>query len=222
MYSDNIEMTPVVIGSDPAFLAAADGACARLKGASYPPPLDPTEVFLRPPSVAIIDGASPDEAIAELRRLECVLKRPLAVVVCRFDPEDLVLDNDRVSAIAWSEVVEDTLFEVVRWMVAGYAVQPRRAPAAGVPEVSVEEDEVMRLRMLSPTECRVLMLLAEAKSNKRIARTLAISDNTVRVHMRSIFIKLGVENRTQAALLAVRFRHCDVWQSKVADLLSAV
>lgn len=226
MYSHTIEITPVVIGDDPTFLDAANAACAKLAGAAFPPPLDPTDVFLRPPSVAIIEGRDPEGTLAELRRLECVFKRPLAVVVCHFDPEDLVPDTDRVCAIPFKqggpgETLENSLFEVVRWLAAGYAVQPRRAPTAAAPPVRVEEDEIMRLRMLSPTECRVLMLLAEAKSNKLIARTLRISDNTVRVHMRSIFIKLGVENRTQAALLATRFRHCDVWQNKVVDLLSA-
>lgn len=220
MLGQSIEMTPVVIGEDAQFRTAVDRAFERARVAAFPPPLDPTAVFLRPPTVAVVDGTDVRFARDEIRRLDSVLRNPLIVVVCRFDPAELAAEHDRVNAIALCDDLEPRLVEIIRWSVAGYAVRPRRAETAQAP-VSFADDELVRLRMLSPTECRVLMLLAQAKSNKLIGRTLNISDNTVRVHMRSIFIKLGVENRTEAALLATRYRHCDVWRNQVADLLSA-
>lgn len=59
---------------------------------------------------------------------------------------------------------------------------------------------------LTEREDSVLNLIAEGAGNKTIARRLNISDSTVRVHVRSIMKKLGVQNRTQAALRAVRQR----------------
>lgn len=59
---------------------------------------------------------------------------------------------------------------------------------------------------LTEQEDRVLSLIAEGCSNKMIARRLGISDGTVRVHVRSLLKKLGVQNRTQAALLAMSRR----------------
>ena len=47
-------------------------------------------------------------------------------------------------------------------------------------------------------------MLAEGHSNKLIARRLGINDTTVRVHVRAVLKKLGVNNRTQAALVASR------------------
>jgi DNA-binding NarL/FixJ family response regulator len=48
----------------------------------------------------------------------------------------------------------------------------------------------------------VLELLTKGKSNKQIARELDLSDNTVKIHVAAILRALGVENRTQAAIVA--------------------
>jgi DNA-binding NarL/FixJ family response regulator len=60
---------------------------------------------------------------------------------------------------------------------------------------------------LTPREQRVLDLLAEGLANKQIARRLGISDKTVKNHVTAVLAKLGVADRTSAALLAVRGGH---------------
>jgi DNA-binding NarL/FixJ family response regulator len=57
---------------------------------------------------------------------------------------------------------------------------------------------------LSPRELEVLRLLASGKDNGEIARDLSISAKTVKNHVSSIFVKLQLENRIQAAVYAVR------------------
>jgi NarL family two-component system response regulator LiaR len=57
---------------------------------------------------------------------------------------------------------------------------------------------------LTEREVEVLHLLAEGMMNKDIAQTLIISVRTVEAHLRSIYGKLGVDSRTEAALWAVR------------------
>jgi len=56
---------------------------------------------------------------------------------------------------------------------------------------------------LTARENAVLTLVTQGSSNKVIARKLGISDSTVRVHVRSVLKKLGVQNRTQAALVVL-------------------
>ncbi len=58
--------------------------------------------------------------------------------------------------------------------------------------------------VLSPREREVLVLLAEGLSNAEIAEQMGIALNTVRNHVRSILEKLGLRNRVQAAVYAVR------------------
>lgn len=57
---------------------------------------------------------------------------------------------------------------------------------------------------LSSRECQVLSLVAKGKANKEIGRLLSISENTVRNHIAHIFDKLGVQDRTEAAVQAVQ------------------
>ena len=57
---------------------------------------------------------------------------------------------------------------------------------------------------LSDRETEVLRLLARGKANKQIASELYIEEHTVKAHVSSILMKLGVQSRTQAALHAVR------------------
>jgi DNA-binding NarL/FixJ family response regulator len=58
---------------------------------------------------------------------------------------------------------------------------------------------------LSDREQEVLSLMAEGHNNSEIARQLYVSPNTVKTHVRGILNKLGVKNRIQAAILAVRY-----------------
>ena len=67
-----------------------------------------------------------------------------------------------------------------------------------------ESDSDPLLEPLTPREIEVLELLAEGLANKAIAERLAISDQTVKFHVASIYGKLGAANRTDAVRRAVR------------------
>jgi DNA-binding NarL/FixJ family response regulator len=76
----------------------------------------------------------------------------------------------------------------------------RHIPAEIAQEIAFHAaDEV-----LSEREMSVLRHVAEGKANKEIAWLMSISDDTVKAHMRSVFSKLEVSDRTQAVTVAVR------------------
>ena len=60
------------------------------------------------------------------------------------------------------------------------------------------------LQPLSPRERDVLRLIARGHSNRQIARDLAIGEQTVKTHVRGILAKLGLQDRVQAAIFALR------------------
>jgi DNA-binding NarL/FixJ family response regulator len=56
---------------------------------------------------------------------------------------------------------------------------------------------------LSPREREVLQLLAQGQTNREIARRLTVSVSTIKIHVEHILAKLGVSDRTQAAVRAI-------------------
>ena len=58
-------------------------------------------------------------------------------------------------------------------------------------------------RVLTPRESDVLAMISQGFSNKRVARTLEISPETVKTHVKRIFLKLAVSTRTEAVFRAV-------------------
>jgi DNA-binding NarL/FixJ family response regulator len=70
---------------------------------------------------------------------------------------------------------------------------------------AVSDQAVLKSRlMVTDREAEVLLWIARGKSNRDIAEILSLSPRTVNKHLEQIFTKLGVENRTSAAALAVR------------------
>lgn len=74
----------------------------------------------------------------------------------------------------------------------------RRLTPSPTPARFERNEAAIRSLGLSPRECQILALLASGQSNKALARSLAISPNTVKTHLASVYAKLGVDGRVQA------------------------
>jgi NarL family two-component system response regulator LiaR len=61
-----------------------------------------------------------------------------------------------------------------------------------------------RLESLSPREREVLASLSRGRSNREIARELALSEETVKSHVSRVLTKLGLQDRTQAAIFGLQ------------------
>ena len=88
------------------------------------------------------------------------------------------------------------LLDTIRAVHAG-----RKALAA---EISFELAEHSAEDELSPAEVRVLLLIAEGKSNKEIAAELAVSEDSVKGQVRNILSKLDANDRTHAAMIGIK------------------
>jgi DNA-binding NarL/FixJ family response regulator len=164
----------------------------------------------RRPDVAVVDVRMPpshtDEgarAAREIREahpeigillLSQVVEAAHAVALFSEQPEGFgYLLKDRVLEI------DDFLEAVRRVGRGGTAIDPQViAQLLGKPR---EDDP---LADLTPREREVLVLIARGRSNKRIALELGVAEKTVKTHVGHVLAKLGVSDRTQAALWAVR------------------
>jgi two-component system, NarL family, response regulator LiaR len=92
------------------------------------------------------------------------------------------------------------LCRAIKAAAAGQVQLTPQAAARLMQAVSASESP----EALTERETDVLRLLAQGKANKEIARSLNISEKTVKVHVSNILSKLGVQSRTQATLYAIR------------------
>ncbi len=103
----------------------------------------------------------------------------------------------------YKDVDPDALLRAIRSVHDGNTVL---APQAASLVASQPDRDVRGIGALTAREREVLGLLARGKSNREISRALLVAEKTVKSHVSAVLAKLGVADRTQAALLAVRDR----------------
>lgn len=104
----------------------------------------------------------------------------------------------------YKDVDPDALVRAIRSVHDGHTVL---APQAAGLVATRSGTGARGMGALTSRELQVLGLLADGRSNREIARTLGVAEKTVKTHVSAVLAKLGVADRTQAALLAVR--HAD-------------
>jgi DNA-binding NarL/FixJ family response regulator len=103
----------------------------------------------------------------------------------------------------YKDVDPDALVRAVRSVYDGNTVLAPEA-AGSLVRAGARSAAVAGLDALTAREREVLAQVAEGRSNREIARLLHVSEKTVKTHVSSVLAKLGVADRTQAALYAVR------------------
>ena len=94
------------------------------------------------------------------------------------------------------DISPEDLIKAIRIVNSGKKYIPRDIAEILSEHIGSEE--------LTPTETRILRQIVGGKANKEIAYDLKISENTVKTHVKNVFEKLGVSDRTSAATLAIK------------------
>ena len=153
------------------------------------------------PDVILMDIAMPEvDGIAAPRAILRGLPETRVVVVTWFGAESGMLDALDAGAQGYllKHTEPDALIEAVRSAHAGLAPLD---PRAG--RVLLDRQRGPQARApLSQREREVLDMVTLGMANKQIARRLGISERTVKAHLTSVFQRIGVTDRTQAALWA--------------------
>ncbi len=160
------------------------------------------------PDVVLMDLVMPQlDGVGAMRELRTRLPEIRVIVLTSFLDDDRLLPAIQAGAAGYllKDVEPSELARAVHAACQGEAMLD---PAVGARLVEAIADRqssrgVLRER-LTRREQDVLELIAHGRSNKRIALELGISEKTVKAHVGHLLAKLGVADRTQAALLAVR------------------
>jgi NarL family two-component system response regulator LiaR len=158
------------------------------------------------PDVVLMDLVMPNmDGIAATMRIKEQLPATHIIVLPSFLDDDRVVPAIRAGATSYllKDVAAADLARAIRAARAGQAqLHPEVAKRLMQQVTTPRKPEAGA--QLTDREREVLRLLAEGRSNKEIARSLVVSERTVKGHVSNILGKLGLQDRTQAALYAVR------------------
>ena len=155
------------------------------------------------PDVVLMDLVMPRlDGIEATRRILSERPGTRVIALTSFLDDDRVLPAVRAGAAGYllKDVEPPELVRAIRTVNDGEALLHPAVTARLLREVAADEND----GGLTAREREVLALVARGLPNKLIARELGIAEKTVKTHMSNILAKLGVSDRTQAALLAVR------------------
>jgi len=163
------------------------------------------------PDVVLMDIQMPVlDGVAATRDIRAHHPNTQVIVLTTFDDDEYVFEALRAGAVGYllKDVASDRLAEAIRCAARGESfLQPSVAAKvvaeytrlADAPHARERANQAL-VEPLSDRELEILRLVATGASNKEIAATLVIAEGTVKNHVTNILGKLGVRDRTQAAL----------------------
>jgi NarL family two-component system response regulator LiaR len=159
------------------------------------------------PDVVLMDLVMPRvdgiEAIRQIRE-----RRPATRVIAltSFLDDDKLFPAVRAGAAGYllKDVQPQELVSAIRTVHGGESLLHPAAASRLMAQVASDGTPQDLVSLLTPREREVLVLVARGQPNKVIARELGVSEKTVKTHVSNLLGKLGVTDRTQAALFAVR------------------
>lgn len=161
------------------------------------------------PDVVLMDIRMPNmDGVEATRRLLARWPQAKVMILTTFDDDAYVFEGLRAGALGYllKDVSGQELAEAVRKLALGGAlIEPSIARKVLAEFARLTPQAIQRQPLIAPLSVReedVLRYLAKGWGNKEIALKLNLAEGTVKNYVTSIYQKLGVQERTQAALLA--------------------
>ena len=157
------------------------------------------------PDVAVLDMRLPDgSGIDVCRDVRAALPETYCLILTSYDDQDAVLASVMAGASGYvrKEVRAAALIDAIRQAAMGRSLID---PALIVKVMQTAQQAPQtndQLSVLTERERQVLDLIAEGLTNRQIGQRMFLSDKTVKNYVSSLLNKLGMQRRTQAAVLA--------------------
>lgn len=155
------------------------------------------------PDIILMDLMMPEmDGVEATARLAASAPDTRVLVLTSFSDRERILDAIDAGAVGYllKDSEPDELLRGIEAVARGESpLSPKAAQT-----ILTARKERQQSSELSPREREVLIELAQGLTNKQIAQRLGISEKTVKTHLVNVFQRIGVEDRTQAALWAER------------------
>lgn len=159
------------------------------------------------PDVALLDLQLPDgNGIEICREIRSSLPSVRCLIVTQHENEDALMDAVMAgsSGFVTKDIAVGELVDAIRRVAAGEALLPVDTIQAAVARVKQTARADDRTSSLTEAEMKVLDLIGEGLSNREIANTLSLAEQTVKNYVSRVLSKLGMKRRTEAALYSAR------------------
>jgi len=158
------------------------------------------------PDVAVLDGRLPDGSGVDVcRSIRSVDPTIQALILTSYDDDEALFAAIMAGAAGYvlKQIASTDLVDAVRRVAAGQSLLDPAVTHRVLERLrsgpDTEPDELSELTM---QERKILELIAEGLTNRQIAERIFLAEKTVKNYVSSILMKLGLERRTQAAVLA--------------------
>jgi DNA-binding NarL/FixJ family response regulator len=157
------------------------------------------------PHVAVLDARLPDGSGIEVcRSVRSIDPDIRALILTSYDDDEALFAAILAGASGYvlKQITGTDLVDAVRRVAAGQSLIDPQLVARVLDRVRNGPAEHEELAALTEQERKILTLIAEGLTNRQIAERMFLAEKTVKNYVSSILAKLGLERRTQAAVLA--------------------
>ncbi|MDR7311290.1 DNA-binding NarL/FixJ family response regulator [Nocardioides luteus] len=159
------------------------------------------------PDVAILDGRLPDgSGIDVCRDIRSVDPSIAALILTSFDDDDALFSAIMAGASGYvlKQVRSADLVAGVRQVAAGHSMLDPAVTAQVLERIRSGPKTTSVFEHLTNHERRILELIGEGKTNRQIGLEMHLAEKTVKNYVSSLLAKLGLESRTQAAIMVTK------------------
>ncbi len=159
------------------------------------------------PDVAILDGRLPDgsgiDVCRDIRAVDPTIK---ALILTSYEDDEALFAAIMAGASGYvlKQVRGSDLVDGVRRVAAGQSLLDPAVTARVLERIRSGVEQPDELKSLTEQERRILEYVAQGLTNHEIAEQMYLADKTVKNYVSSVLAKLGLERRTQAAVLATK------------------
>ncbi|MGC9665154.1 response regulator [Planosporangium sp. 12N6] len=157
------------------------------------------------PDVAVLDARLPDgSGIDVCRDVRSVDPAIQALILTSYEDDEALFAAIMAGAAGYvlKQIRGTDLVDAVRRVAAGQSLLDPAVTARVLERIRRGPEQPDELRNLTDQERRILSLVAEGLTNREIAQRMFLAEKTVKNYVSSLLAKLGLERRTQAAVLA--------------------
>ena len=159
------------------------------------------------PDVAVLDARLPDGSGIEVcRAVRAVDPSIKALILTSYDDDEALFAAIMAGAAGYvlKQIHGTDLVDAVRRVAAGQSLLDPAVTARVLERIRRGPEQPDEFKDLTEQERKILLLVAEGLTNREIAERMFLAEKTVKNYVSSLLAKLGLERRTQAAVLATR------------------